>query len=62
MKAFITQISPLGTMDYLLLNRKTPLIDQKYGFALLVPPLMLGIGILTIVLMIAGVAFACYMY
>ena len=61
-KAFITQIAPLGTMDYSLLNRQVPIINQKYGLTLPVPPLLLGIGILTIVLMIVGVALACYMY
>ena len=36
-KAFITQIVPLGTMDYSLLCRKSPTINKNYGFSLPVP-------------------------
>ena len=31
-KAFITQVAPLGTMDYSLLQKRPPLIDTHYGF------------------------------
>ena len=33
-KAFITQVAPLGTMDYSLLCKKPPIIKTNYGFAL----------------------------
>ena len=61
-KAFITQVAPLGTMDYSLLNKRPPVIDTKYGFSLPVPPVTLGIGIVVIILLIAGVALGCYVY
>ena len=61
-KAFITQVAPLGTMDYSLLQKKPPVIDTKYGFSLPVPPVTLGIGIVVIMLLIAGVALGCYVY
>ena len=31
-KAFITQVAPLGTMDYSLLHKRPPVIDTDYGF------------------------------
>ena len=61
-KAFITQVAPLGTMDYSLLQKRPPMIDTNYGFSLPVPPVTLGIGIGVIILLIAGVALGCYVY
>ena len=61
-RAFITQVAPLGTMDYYLLQKRPPVIDTKYGFSLSVPPVTLGIGIVVIILLIAGVALGCYVY
>ena len=61
-KAFITQVAPLGTMDYSLLCRRPPLIKTNYGFALPIPPITLGIGIVVLILLIAGIALGCYVY
>ena len=61
-KAFITQVAPLGTMDYSLLHRKPPLIKTDYGFALPIPPITLGIGIVVLILLMAGIALGCYVY
>ena len=61
-KAFITQVAPLGTMDYSLLHKRPPVIDANYGFSLPVPPVTLAIGIVVIILLIAGVALGCYIY
>ena len=61
-RAFITQVAPLGTMDYCLLQKRPPVIYTKYGFSLPVPPVTLGIGIVVIILLIAGVALGCYVY
>ena len=61
-KAFITQVAPLGTMDYSLLHKRPPVIDTNYGFSLPVPPVTLGIGIVVIILLVAGVALGCYIY
>ena len=61
-KAFITQVVPLGTMDYSLLHKRPPMIDTNYGFSLPVPPVTLGIGIVVIILLVAGVALGCYVY
>ena len=61
-RAFITQVAPLGTMDYSLLQKRPPVIDTKYGFSLPVPPVTLGLGIVVIILLIAGVALGCYVY
>ena len=61
-RAFITQVAPLGTMDYSLLQKRPPIIDTHYGFSLPVPPVTLGIGIVVIILLIAGVALGCYVY
>ena len=36
-KAFITQVAPLGTMDYSLHRKKPPMIKTNYGFALPIP-------------------------
>ena len=49
-------------MDYSLLQKRPPVIDTKYGFSLPVPPVTLGIGIVVIILLIAGVALGCYVY
>ena len=61
-RAFITEVAPLGTMDYSLLQKRPPTIDTNYGFSLPVPPVTLGIGIVVIILLIAGVALGCYVY
>ena len=61
-KAFITQVAPLGTMDYSLLHKRPPTIKINYGFALPVPPVMLGIGVVVIILLLARVALGCYVY
>ena len=53
-------MAPLGTMDYSLLHRKPLPIKTKYGFALPVPRTILGIGIVVIILLIAGIALGCY--
>ena len=61
-RAFITQVAPLGTMDYSLLHKRPPTIKTNYGFALPVPPVTLAIGIVVVVLLIAGLALGCYVY
>ena len=61
-KAFITQVAPFGTMDYSLFHKKPPVIKTNYGFSLPVPPVTLGIGIVVIVLLKAGIALGCYVY
>ena len=61
-RAFITQVAPLGTMDYSFLQKRPPMIDTKYGFSLPVPPTTLVIGIVVIILLVAGVALGCYVY
>ena len=61
-KAFITQVAPLGTMDYSLLHKKPRMIKTKYGFSLPVPPMTLGIGIVVVVLLVAAIALGCYVY
>ena len=61
-RAFITQVAPLGTMDYSLLQKRPPLIDTHYGFSWPVPPATLIIGVGVIILLIAGVALGCYVY
>ena len=65
-KAFITQVAPLGTMgstprDYSLLHKRPLPIKTKHGFALPVPPTILGVGIVVVILLIAGIALGCYM-
>ena len=49
-------------MDYSLLHKKPLPIKTKYGFALPVPPTILGIEIVVIMLLIAGIALGCYVY
>ena len=61
-RAFITQVAPLGTMDYSLLHKRPPMIKTNYGFSWPVPPATLVIGIVVIILLIAGVALGCYVY
>ena len=61
-RAFITQVAPLGTMDYSLLHKRPPMIKTNYGFSWPVPPATLVIGIIVIILLIAGVALGCYVY
>ena len=61
-KAFIIQVVPLGTMDYSLLHKRPPMIDTNYRFSLPVPPVTLGIGIVVVILLVAGVALGCYIY
>ena len=61
-KAIITQIAPLGTMDYSLTCRKAPTINKNYGLSLPVPPVTLGIGIFAVVLLITRVMLGCYVY
>ena len=61
-RAFITQVAPLGTMDYSLLHQRPPMIKTNYGFALPVPPVTLAIGIVVVVLLIAGLVLGCYVY
>ena len=61
-RAFITQVAPLGTMDYSLLNRRPPIIKTSYGFSWPVPPTTLIIGVVVIILLVAGIALGCYVY
>ena len=61
-RAFITQVAPLGTMDYSLLNRRPPIIKTSYGFSWPVPPTTLIIGGVVLVLLVAGIALGCYVY
>ena len=61
-RAFITQVAPLGTMAYSLLHKRPPMIKTNYGFSWPVPPATLVIGIVVIILLIAGVALGCYVY
>ena len=53
-RAFITQVAPLGTMDYSLLHKRPPMIKTNYGFSWPVPPATLVIGIVVIILLIAA--------
>ena len=41
-RAFITQVAPLGTMDYSLLHKRPPMIKTNYGFSWPVPPATLS--------------------
>ena len=41
-RAFITQVAPLGTMDYSLLHKRPPMIKTNYGFSWPVPPATVG--------------------
>ena len=61
-RAFITQVAPLGTMDYSLLHKRPPMIKTNYGFSWPVPPVTLVIGVVVIILLIAGIALGCYVY
>ena len=61
-RAFITQVAPLGTMDYSLLHKRPPMIKTNYGFSWPVPPATLVVGVIVIILLIAGIALGCYMY
>ena len=61
-RAFITQVTPLGTMDYSLLNTRPPMIKTSYGFSWPIPPTTLIIGAVVIILLIAGIALSCYVY
>ena len=61
-RAFITQVAPLGTMDYSLLNRRPPIIKTSYGFSWPVPLTTLIIGAVVIILLVAGIALSCYVY
>ena len=61
-RAFITQVAPLGTMDYSLLRKRPPMIKTNYGFSWPVPPTILVIGIVVIILLVAGVSLGCYVY
>ena len=61
-RAFITQVAPLGTMDYSLLNRRPPMIKTSYGFSWPVPPTTLIIGTVVIIMLVAGIALGCYVY
>ena len=61
-KAFITQVAPLGTMDYSLLQKRPPIINTNYGFSWPVPPATLVVGVIVIILLIAGIALGCYVY
>ena len=61
-RAFITQVAPLGTMDYSLLHKRPPTIKINYGFTLPVPPVTLVIGIVVVALLIAGLALGCCVY
>ena len=60
-RAFITQVAPLGTMDYSLLNRRPPIIKTSYGFSWPVPPTTLIIGAV-VILLAAGIVLSCYVY
>ena len=61
-RAFLTQVLPLGTMDYSLLHQRPPMIKTNYGFSWPVPPTTLVIGVVVVVLLIAGLALGCYVY
>ena len=61
-RAFITQVAPLGTMDYSLLHKRPPMIKTNYGFSWTVPPTTLVIGVVVVILLIAGIALGCYVY
>ena len=61
-RAFITQVAPLGTMDYSLLHKRPAIIKTNYGFSWPVPPTTLIIGVVVIILLVAGTALSCYVY
>ena len=59
-RAFKTQVVPLGTMDYSLLHKRPLMIKTNYGFSWPVPPTTLVIGVVVVMLLIAGIALGCY--
>ena len=61
-RAFIIQMAPLGTMDYSLLHHRPPMIKTNYGLSWPVPPATLVIGVVVVILLIAGLALGCYVY
>ena len=61
-RAFITQVAPLGTMDYSLLHKRPPMIKTNYGFSEPVPPTTLVIGVVVVILLVAGITLGCYVY
>ena len=61
-RAFISQVAPLGTMDYSLLQQRPPMIKRNYGFSWPVPPATLVVGVVVLMLLIAGIALGCYVY
>ena len=61
-RAFITQVAPLGTMDYSLLHNRPPIIKTDYEFSWPVPPTTLVIGVVVVILLVAGIALSCYVY
>ena len=61
-RAFITQVAPLGTMDYSLLHKRPPMIKTNYGFSWPVPSTTLVIGVVVVILLVAGVALSCYVH
>ena len=61
-KAFITQVAPLGTMDYSLLHQRPPMINTDIWVSWPGPPVNLVIGVVVVILLIAGLALGCYVY
>ena len=61
-RAFITQVAPFGTMDYSLLHKRPPMIKTNYGFSWPVPPTTLIIGVVVVILLVAGIVLGCYVY
>ena len=61
-RAFITQVAPLGTMDYSLLHKRPPMVKTNYGFSWPVPLTTLIIGVVVVILLAAGIALGCYVY
>ena len=61
-RVFITQVAPLGTMDYSLLHQRPSMIKTNYRFSWPVPPVTLVKGIVVVVLLISGIVLGCYVY
>ena len=61
-RAFVTQVAPLGTMDYSLLHKRPPIIKTNYGFSWPVPPTTLIIAIVVMILLVGGITLGCYVY
>ena len=61
-RAFITEVAPLGTMDYSLLHKRPPMIKTNYGFSWPVPPTTLVVGVVVVILLVAGIVLSCYVY